>query len=66
MAVKARNRKKQRRTEAFKNSVKIKCCFCKIKDTCSKRATKEKDEAMGIITYCSETPNKPTKSKKAK
>lgn len=38
-------------------AVKIKCCRCDLKDTCKVKINKEKSEKMGIITYCTLTPN---------
>lgn len=42
----------------------IRCRHCQIKDTCSKRASKEAVEAKGILTFCSITPNKNKKARK--
>ena len=64
MAVKRRNEKKQHKEWLTKNAVKIKCCYCDLKDTCIRRVNKEKDEKMGIITRCVLTPNKKKKKKK--
>lgn len=66
MAVKARNRKKNRREEVFSNAIRIKCCYCDLKGDCERQAYKEKSEALGITTYCTITPNVPKKQKKNK
>lgn len=47
-------------------SVKIKCCYCLIKDECPKRKWKEDSEAKGFVTYCNMTPNQPKSSRKNK
>lgn len=65
MAVKRKNEKKLKMKKLIKESKKIRCRFCDIKDTCRTRAYKENSEKMGINTYCSLTPNK-KKSKKRK
>lgn len=53
--------------ETIEKAVKIKCCFCEIKDTCSRRAQKEKYEVAGWTTRCTVTPNRPgAKRKKRK
>lgn len=57
--MKAKNRKKKERDELMDKAVRIKCCFCDIKDTCTRRAGKEKDEKAGRMTYCTQTPNRP-------
>lgn len=57
--MKARNRKKKEREELEAKAVRIKCCFCDIKDTCNRRAGKEKDEKLGRMTLCTLTPNRP-------
>lgn len=59
MAVKRRNQKKTQLKGKYENAVKILCCYCQDKDTCSMRERKEKSEAMGITTYCTSTPNRP-------
>ena len=61
MTLKRKSQKRAKLDSLYANSVKIKCCFCDIKETCSVRASKEKSEAMGITTFCTLTPNK-TKS----
>jgi predicted RecB family nuclease len=66
VAVKQRNKKLKEREELSNKAVKIKCCYCQIASTCSHRANKEKSEALGIITYCVMTPNKPKSLKKSK
>lgn len=43
--------------------VKILCRFCDIRDTCRRRANKEKYEESGWITRCTITPNRPKKKK---
>lgn len=57
---KRRNGKKQMQY-LLENGVKIKCVYCDLKDTCKTRVNKEKSENMGIVTYCTLTPNKPKK-----
>lgn len=64
MAVKRRREKKAKMEKLVKDSVLIKCCYCDIKDNCTRRAYKEKSENMGIKTHCSITPNKKKKKKK--
>lgn len=59
MAVKARNRKRNERLNITLNAVRIKCCYCDIKDTCKRREFKEKNEMDGIRTSCMITPNVP-------
>ena len=66
MAVKAKNKKKQKMAELIKNSTKIKCCYCDLSGKCSLQASKEKSEAMGIITHCTLTPNTKKKKKPVK
>lgn len=44
--------------------VKIRCCYCDIKDICPRRPHKEAYEARGIMTRCPFTPNRPKKKKK--
>lgn len=46
------------------NAVKIKCCYCDVKDICTYRVRKEATEKMGITTKCTMTPNKKKTSKK--
>lgn len=58
MAVKARNRKKQNMLNLISNSKKIACRHCVLCGNCSTQKQKERSEEMGIITYCSLTPNK--------
>lgn len=48
------------------NGVKIKCCYCDLKDTCKVRQGKEKSEKLGIKTFCTLTPNNTKTSKKKK
>lgn len=50
----------------MKESVKIKCCYCLIKDECPHRKQKEDSESKGFVTYCNMTPNIPKSSKKNK
>ena len=64
MAVKAKRRKKLESAASWARAVKIKCCYCDIKDTCKFRARKEADENKGITTYCTQTPNVVGKKKK--
>ena len=45
-------------------AIKIRCRYCDIKDTCSKREQKEKYENQGIATRCTLTPNRPGKKKR--
>lgn len=66
MAVKAKNKKKLKMKELMDNSVRIKCKYCDIYETCKVKINKEKSENMGIITHCTLTPNLPKKSKKSK
>ena len=47
-----------------KDAVGIKCCYCDVKDTCSRRQRKESEERKGLITYCLLTPNRPQAYKK--
>lgn len=61
--LKKKNAKKQMKY-LMDNGVKIKCMFCDIKNNCKTRVNKEKSEALGIITYCTLTPNRPKKRKK--
>ena len=65
--MKRKNEKKNFKKNLSKVAIKIKCQYCNVKDTCAKRASKEKDEQKGVMTYCMITPNKPksyTKKKK--
>lgn len=49
------------------DAVKIKCCYCELKDECNRRKQKEKYEQAGWITRCSISPNRPgVKRKKRK
>lgn len=50
--------------EVVEASVKIRCVYCDIRDTCIRREHKERYEARGIMTRCSLTPNRPKKRKK--
>lgn len=59
MAVKRRKEKKRLREELMSKAVRIKCCYCDIKETCRLRANKEKAEQRGTMTYCTVTPNRP-------
>lgn len=48
-------------------AIKIKCCYCESKATCSRRSRKEQYEKAGLMTYCTLTPNRlQSKSKKPK
>lgn len=64
MAVKAKNRKKNKIKELISNSIRIKCCYCDLKGQCKTQESKEKSENMGFTTYCTMTPNVPKKQKK--
>lgn len=64
MAVKARNRKRNESIERDKKAVKIKCCYCNIKEDCKFRKRKEESENKGISTLCTITPNIIVKKKK--
>lgn len=66
MSVKRKLQKKKKMQDLINNSVRIKCCYCNIKDSCSHRYSKEKSEQMGIKTFCSITPNKTKSSIKKK
>lgn len=66
MAVKAKNRKKNKMKELISKSVKIKCEYCELYGNCKTQLNKEKSEQMGIITYCTLTPNKLKKKTKKK
>lgn len=57
---------KEHMSKLMQESVKIKCCYCDIKDGCKYRKNKEKSEEMGFITYCNMTPNVPKSAKKNK
>lgn len=59
MAVKRRNQKRRQREEMEIRAVKIKCCYCDIKDDCKHRESKERTEKKGIVTLCCMTPNIP-------
>jgi hypothetical protein len=63
--LKKKNAKKQMKF-LKENGVKIKCCYCDAKETCSVRANKEKTEKLGIKTFCTLTPNNTKTSKKKK
>lgn len=60
-----RNHVKELRKEIEK-AVKIRCQYCDIKDSCSVRGEKEAYEDLGVMTYCTLTPNRPNKRKKKK
>ncbi|MCR3758662.1 hypothetical protein [Clostridium felsineum] len=66
MAVKRAREKKNKLKELYAKSIKIKCCYCTINDSCKYRKSKEESENMGITTYCSLTPNRPKNAKKNK
>ena len=66
MAVKAKNRKKSKMEELINNSTKIKCCYCDLNGKCNLQPSKEKSEALGIITHCTLTPNVTKKHRKSK
>lgn len=54
-------------TLAVDEAVKIKCCYCELKDICTNRAKKEKYEEAGWVTRCTISPNRPgSKRKKRK
>lgn len=50
--------------EGTYKEVKIKCCYCDIRDSCDRRELKEKYENAGWPTRCPFTPNVPNKKKK--
>lgn len=64
MAVKQKKRKANERNTLLSRAVKIKCCYCDIKDSCTRRKNKEKLEESGCMTYCTLTTNVPKKQKK--
>lgn len=57
---------KRKLDEAYAAGVKIKCCYCDIKDECLRRNNKEHSESLGFITRCSLTPNRPKSVDKSK
>lgn len=61
MAIKRNNEKKNHSKWLIENSVKIKCCYCDVAETCKFKERKESTEKMGIVTYCSMTPNRKKK-----
>lgn len=64
MAVKAKNRKRNRLKESYEKAIKIKCCYCELNNNCDKQRYKENSEKLGFTTYCTLTPNIPKKQKK--
>jgi hypothetical protein len=50
--------------KVISGSIQIRCRWCEVKDTCSKRAEKESYESKGWMTRCAITPNKVTSKKK--
>lgn len=64
MAVKARNRKRNRARDNYNKAIKIKCCYCNLYGNCDRQAYKENSENLGLITYCTLTPNVPKKQRK--
>lgn len=66
MAVRQKNRKSHSKKTLLTRAIKIKCCYCEIKETCIYRSRKEKSENSGCMTYCTLTPNIPKKQKKKK
>lgn len=65
--MKKQNLKRKMLDDIYNNSVKIKCQYCEVKDTCTHRDSKEKSEALGFKTFCTITPNRPKSfSKKSK
>lgn len=64
MAVKKKKLKKNFKKDLRTKAVKIKCCYCDIKNDCKIKARKEKSENKGCTTYCLLTPNIPKKQKK--
>lgn len=51
----------------LEDAVKIKCCYCDLKDVCIRRENKERYEQDNWITRCTLTPNRPgAKRKKRK
>ena len=65
MAVKRKNEKQKQKEDLMKNAVKIMCCYCDTRNDCKHRKSKEKTEALGIITYCTLTTNKRKSSSKS-
>lgn len=58
-------RKSARRIQkAAQQAMRIRCRYCDIKDTCTRRERKESYENRGIMTYCTLTPNRFKKKKK--
>ena len=53
-------------TLTSEKAVKIKCCFCELKDECNCRAQKEKYEEAGWTTRCTVTPNRPGAKRKSR
>ena len=66
MAVKRKKQKKAFSQWLNANAVKIKCCYCDIREGCRYRPDKEAREAKGIICLCANTPNRPKSFKSAK
>lgn len=64
MAVKQRKRKRNRIKAMYENAVKIECRFCDLSGKCKFQLGKEQSQAMGMMTYCTLTPNKPKKKKR--
>lgn len=59
MAIKRKNQKKQQLELLEENAVRIRCCYCDLKGTCSVRSRKEQYEKTGMNTLCIMTPNRP-------
>lgn len=58
---KRKNSKKQYKRWLDRNATKILCKYCDIRENCSMKERKEKNEANGVITACIFTPNKKLK-----
>lgn len=57
MAVKARKSKRNKAKENFSKATKIKCCYCNLSGKCNRQNYKENSEKLGLMTYCTLTPN---------
>lgn len=51
-------KKTKRLAQISEQAMKIKCQYCDIKETCTRRSRKESHEKSGIITRCVLTPNR--------
>lgn len=47
-----------------KDAIRIKCCYCELKEECTRRIHKEREERHGLTTYCTLTTNRPQSRKK--